>query len=427
MINKYLNKIKKDFENAKWDARIKNYDDSPFPQILSDKLEIKPLQDESEVVFFTNTHKANKVMHRKNILDDSWLLPAETKMVFSLYLNNKLASVTVGSAKGAVQRALSVLTQSTHQPHTLTQHKYTQCIKKAPKSSIARFNKFINWCVENQYCEEIRTKHVSTNNHFDGAKRNKKKLPDESSIIALGDIFCQTIPENKECWNTSVNSNQANALSSMYSALCLASPNRMCAEIITLQKQNLITDDKENKEEEPVTLHSLMWQGSKKHKENQNHIGSWMAEQIERGIDYFDLVTQPYRVLANFWVNQECTIQELFPIMNETVQQRLITTKLTTTDSPSFIQLGYLLGFYDNDYFQVNTKGKRQHKSNVHISELTLDFRVCCTRDSGVGKLLGFSHLSPNCSIIKNTHITLGQFHSIKELQLATFQDMIKN
>ncbi|BBM64097.1 hypothetical protein VA249_07430 [Vibrio alfacsensis] len=42
MVNKYLNKIKKDFENAKWDARIKNYDDSPFPQVLSDKLAIAP-------------------------------------------------------------------------------------------------------------------------------------------------------------------------------------------------------------------------------------------------------------------------------------------------------------------------------------------------------------------------------------------------
>jgi hypothetical protein len=201
----------------------------------------------------------------------------------------------------------------------------------------------------------------------------------------------------------------------------------MCAEVITMQKQTLLTFGATNKEVEAVTLHSLMWQGSKHYKDNENHIGSWMAEQIERGIEYFDLVTQPYRVLAAFWVNQESTIQELFPTMDTTVKKRLNTTKLTIADTPSFIQLGYLLGFYESDNFQVNIKGTNQRKSTVHISDLTTEFRVYCSQMSGVGKLLGLAKLEQSNSIIKYEHITLGQFHSIKELQHATFQVMTKD
>ncbi|MCX4120534.1 hypothetical protein ORU18_15515 [Vibrio parahaemolyticus] len=424
MVNKYLNKIKKDFENAKWDARIKNYDDSPFPQVLSDKLAIGSAQNRPETVVFANKHKANKVITRQSALNDAWLLPTETKMVFVLYLNDKLASTTIYSACKEVLNALSVLTLSPYQPHELTQDRYSQCIEKPGQNAINRFNYFINWCVEKQYCESIRPNKISMGGNYDGAKRNKEKLPEVSSILALGDIFCQCIPENRARWDTSVNSNQANALASMASALSLAAPNRMCAEVITLQSQELYGFETPNSDGETVTLHSLMWQGSKHYKDNENHIGSWMAEQIERGIEYFDLVTQPYRVLAAFWLDQEGSIQELFPTMDATVKQRLNTTRLTHFDTPSFIQLGYLLGFYKNDSFQINTKGEKHQKSTVHISELSANFRVYCNRESGVGELLGYGRLSETISIIKAGLVTLKNFHSIKELQDAIFQVM---
>lgn len=427
MVNKYLNKIKKDFENAKWDARIKNYDDSPFPQVLSDKLAIGSPQYRPEVVIFANKHKANKLIKRQTALNKAWLLPTETKMVFALYLNDKLTSITINSAHNAVQKALSVMTLSNHQPHELTQHGYSQCADKASKNFLSKFNQFINWCVDKQYCENIRSIKISLGGNYEGAKRNKDKLPDVSSILALGDIFCQCFPENRALWDTSVNSNQANALASMYSALCLAAPNRMCAEVITLQKQKLFEFPTENSEGETVTLHSLMWQGSKHYKDNENHIGAWMAEEIERGIEYFDLVTQPYRVLAAFWLDQESSVQELFPTMDTTVKQRLNTTRLTLVDTPSFIQLGYLLGFYENDSFQINTKGEKRHKSTVHISELSADFRVYCSRDSGVGELLGYSRFRSNNPIVTTGAVALNKFYSIKELQHAIFQAMYKD
>ncbi len=98
-MNKYINKIQKDFDNAKWDARLKNYDSSPFPQVLSDKLEIKPKQDKSEFLILVNKHRANKLVQHQTILHDTWLLPTNTKKAFALFLNKKLASIMISSAR----------------------------------------------------------------------------------------------------------------------------------------------------------------------------------------------------------------------------------------------------------------------------------------------------------------------------------------
>ncbi|MCE0558263.1 hypothetical protein [Motilimonas sp. E26] len=426
MINMYLNRMINDFEVEKWDPRLKNHDDSSFPLVVSDKLEIKPFQDKSEYLIFANKHKANMMISRRTPLKEAWLLPRETKMVFALYLNYKLSSSTISSAKSIAQRALSILTLKPYLIHELTQSKYLEFIDVEKSTNLVRFNDFISWCVSKQYCEGIRTQELAIWDTYDGAKRIKEKLPEVSSIIALGDIFCQTIPENKALWNISANSKQANAIASMYSALCLASPNRMCAEIITLQRQNLLKFEVIKKDDKSHNLYSLIWQGSKKYKDNENHIGGWMVEQINRGIEYFDSVTYPYRILAEFWVNQDSTIKMLFPAMNATVKKRLIKTKLSLTSIPSFIQLGYLLGFYESENFQLNIKGREKQKSNIHISMLDKNFRVYCSGDSGVGELLGFSRLSPQAKIFVYGNSYYGQFHSIKELQLSTFQAFTK-
>lgn len=421
-MNKYLNKIEKDFNNLKWDDRLRNYDNSHFPTLISNKIEIKPKNDNSEVFIIFNQNKANKQVQRNKSLDDSWLLSKEIKMVFILYLNYKLSSCTPSSAKRMSQRALSVATLTNYHPHEYTQDRYSQCIEKS-KVNINRFNEFVNWCVSHQYCEPIRTQKVSEGGVYDGATRNKKKLPDTSSIIALGDIFCQTIPQNNDLWDTSVNSNQSNALASLYSALCLSAPNRMCAEIITLPKQKLLKAPSTNEDGELVILHSLMWQGSKHYKDNENHIGAWMAEQVERGIDYFNLVTQPYRILAKFWINQESTIKELFQNLDTSVISRLETANLTENDTPSLFQLGYLLGFYGSrDNFELKKNQKDKGKSNYHISQLTPSFKIYCQQESAVGELIGYSRLNMNSPILK--YIPLNQSYSIKEIQNAIYQAM---
>lgn len=426
-MNKYLRKIKSDFNKAKWDSRISNYNGSPFPKLLSDKISIKPKNENPEVFILFNQHKANQQVQRKALLEDSWLLPTETKMIFILYLNHKLSSCTSTSAKRMSQRALSVANLIPYQPHEYTQDRYSQCIKNA-KVNINRFNEFVNWCVNNHYCENIRTKKVSEGGHYDGAARNKDKLPNTSSIIALGEIFCQTIPEDKRLWNTSVNTNQSNALASLYSALCLSAPNRMCAEIITLPKQKLLKTTATNDDGDSVTLHSLMWQGSKHYKDNDNHIGSWMAEQVERGIDYFDIITKPYRILAKFWIHPESTVMELFSALNAPLIKRLEKAKLTKYETPSLFQLGYLLGFYgDRETFQLKTAQCEKGKSDHHISELIPSFKIYCQQESGIGELMGYSRLNMNSSVLKEGYLTLSHSYSIKEIQNAIYQVMTKN
>ncbi|MEF1203827.1 MULTISPECIES: hypothetical protein [Vibrio] len=428
MINRYLNKLIKDFKNAKWDSRIKNLDGSPFPKVLSNKLEIKPTNDKSNVLIFHNTHNTDQKVYPKTKLKRSWLIPNETKMALALFLNHKLQSCNIDTVVSASRRVMGSLTLLNLQPHELTQNNYSRIIENSSsKTNLARFNAFINWCVKNEYCELIRPQAISDGGIYDGHKRRLKKLPDVSSVLALGDIFCQTIPTDRTLWDTSPNTSQANALMSIYSALCLASPNRMCAEVITLQKQELLKFQTKDKEGNDVTLHSLMWQGSKNYKDNENHVGSWIAEQLERGIEYFDLVTAPYRILAAFWTNQKSTIKELFPVINDSLTERLDTAKLTLSDTPNFIQLGYLLGFYQGDTFKLNIDGPNKNKSTVHVSEFSGDFKVFFGRTSGLGKLLGYKQLSSNSSLITQTKLKFRNFTTINELQQYIYQIMTRD
>lgn len=427
MLNKYLSKLKKDFEHTNWNEQLKNNDGSVFPEKLGDMLDIQPENDKPQTLIFFSTKKATGRISRKTPLKPSWLLPHETKITFALYLNYKLSSCNNKIARKFSQQALSALTHTTYQPHELTQSRYSDVVNSLSNQSILpRFNEFINWCIDNNYCELIRTQPSGGGGVYDGAKRNKEKLPEVSSILALGDIFCSTIPIDRTAWDTKPNSPQANALMVMYSALCLASPNRMRAEVITLPKQKLLkfcTKDKNNNE---TLLHSLMWQGSKHYKDNENHIGSWMVEPIERGIEYFDLVTKPYRVLTSFWLNQDSTIKELFPKIDDEIQKRLRIIKLSISDTPTFMHLGYLLGFYDTDTFELNIRGAHKSKSKVHISEVNKDFRLFFSNNCGLNVVLGLKRIRQSSSLVAHNHLKLGRFITIQTIQKAIFADMIR-
>lgn len=425
MINKHLNKLKKDFSNTQWDSQIYNLDASPFPQILSNKLEIKSKDQKSKFLILHNTQKANKRVLPKSKLKHSWVLPDATKMALTLFLNDRLHLNNIDSSVSSARRAMRCLTVLGFQPHELTQKHYNDIADNtSSNANLSRFNKFITWCVEKEYCELIRVKLISKGGTYDGHKHRLKKLPQVSSVLALGDIFCQTIPSDRSLWDTSPNTSQVNALVSMHAALCLASPNRMCAEIITLQKQELIKFKTKNKHGDTVNLHSLMWQGSKKYKDYENHIGSWMAEQISRGIEYFNGVTAPYRVLANFWINQKATIKELFSEIDDTLKKRLQIIKLKPSDNPNFIQLGYLIGFYNLDIFELNITGPNKNKSKVHISELSNNFKFVLNQKSGVAELLGYTRISSNSALISKAKLKFNTFITINQLQESVYKIM---
>ncbi|NOI25943.1 hypothetical protein [Vibrio mediterranei] len=428
MLNKYLTKINQDFESTNWDVRIKNHDGSSFPENLSDKLILLPESDKSHYLFFVNSLKTTGRIDRKTKFKRSWLLPTETKAIFAMFLNHKLSSSFAEAARSCTQKALAAQTKTSLQLHELTQDIYNKVISSVESSTVLfRYNEFINWSVKNGYCEFIRTQRVSSGGVYDGAKRKKDKLPEVSSILALGDIFYQTIPKDREEWDTSPNSPQANALVAMYSALCLAAPNRMCAEVLTLPKQKVSSVVLSDRNGKKAKLHSLVWQGSKNYKDNEKHIGSWMIEPIERGIEYFDLVTKPYRVLAAFWTNQKSTIEDLFPQRDSSFINNLKNVNLGLSDIPTFIQLGYLLGFYQNDTFKLNVLGSNQRKSKVHISELDANFQLFLNQNCGLDTLLGLKTIRESTSLIYHNQLKLGHFATIGKIQNCLFADIIRN
>ncbi|HBC3855499.1 TPA: hypothetical protein KD866_000858 [Vibrio parahaemolyticus] len=456
MINKYLNKLNADIEYTDWNPKIKNLDGSPFPEIITDKLEIKPENAKSEYVLFYNRNHPSCVKQVKynSNLEPEWLLPVETHKVLTLWLNHLLKTNKNNVTKNALHRVMCVLTTSKKQFFEFTQSDYDELISPLiSKLSGRNFNAFISYCVELGYCELIRTRAVSYWDDKKTGKRRKEKLPRESSIIALGDIFCQVIPQDKSLWDTSVNTNQASPLMSTFTALCLGSPNRMEAEVITLQKQTL-THYNSQDDDNVIPLNSLFWQGSKCFKDNEKHIGSWMVEPLERAFSYFDRVTAPYRVLANFWINQQSTIEALFadislyfemqlkndelskdemPEFVQRIDERLKTAGLSKQDVPNFIQLGYLLGFYESDTFMLNTRGKLAHKKiseptlPVHISEIRSDFKVFSNRRGGMGKLLGFDNIKDSTAIVAQTDLKMNEFVTIGELQQYQFESMTKD
>jgi uncharacterized membrane protein YkvA (DUF1232 family) len=326
MINKYYSKLQNDFNNTLWDARLCNKNGQPFPAVVGDVLKIKLKHDNSSYVLFYNQKIAGKVLNHKSAINSEYALSKDDKVVLALYLNNFLPKGKIITAKSNTMKAMHLLVLTGRPIHTLQQVDYDKIHASSTKSQNVYLNKFIKWCVEKGYCEHIHTKACGIKGVTDALKRRNDKLPQESSLIALGDIFYQVIPEDESLWDISPQVNYSDALTVSMIALSLASPNRLMAEVRTLQKQELNKWKNWSRLDEngqPTYLHSLMWNGSKKHKDYENHILASMADVVERALRYMDKATAPFRILMRFWIKQDLTITELFPKINTDLQSKI--------------------------------------------------------------------------------------------------------
>jgi len=175
-------------------------------------------------------------------------------------------------------------------------------------------------------------------------KRNK--IPETKVLLALGAIFHDVIPPEREKWNTHPLTYQRDAFICAMIALAMSSPNRIDAEQTVLTRQKLKTT-KQNVKGKSEEIHYLDWHGSKGFKDYHNHILAIMAEPVTRCLEYMDIVCEPARVLARFYENpllplkkilgKFCpsgkNLKDLSPNMNKPIL---------------LVHLGYLLGFYDN-------------------------------------------------------------------------------
>ncbi|NGZ69179.1 hypothetical protein G6Z92_20020 [Vibrio aestuarianus subsp. cardii] len=185
MINKYLNKLNVDTEYAEWNSKLKNLDGSPFPEIITDKLEIRPENGRSEYVLFYNRNHPSCVKKVKynSKLDFEWLLPLETKKVLTLWLNHLLKTNKNMVAKLVLHQAMHVLTTSKKQFFELTQSDYDELIFPwLSKSSGGFLNNFINYCVTQGYCELIRTSAVYVSDDKKTGKRRNDLLQSDWTL-----------------------------------------------------------------------------------------------------------------------------------------------------------------------------------------------------------------------------------------------------
>lgn len=175
-------------------------------------------------------------------------------------------------------------------------------------------------------------------------EKRYEKLPDEHSLIALGTIFSEVFKNvNKD--GTMKEGNVIDiqhAVVSFCSCLSLASPNRMVAEIPVLPKQRLKSYSEDNSPE----VYYLDWIGSKGYNDNRNHVLSVLAEQIDKGVNFFFDAFESARIICKYYENPKQSLRKL--LGNFSVEPRR-KKRLKINKSPNLFQLGYALGFYDYD------------------------------------------------------------------------------
>ncbi|MEC6832012.1 hypothetical protein VXS06_09585 [Photobacterium toruni] len=203
----------------------------------------------------------------------------------------------------------------------------------------------------------------------DAIEAEKSKQPDEKALLALGAIFYDAIPpyhdiknkENTNSWAALIHptTSQLDSYVCTMSALAMSSPNRAAAEQVLLTKQrvkahNEVVNNNIN------TVYYLNWRGSKGYKDYQNHINAEMAESLDRALHYTALVTEPARVLARFYQNPNLSLKKVLGEFKPSTKN-LDALKPNDSKPTNLIQLGFLLGFYDDSdgYVRVtcDTKG----------------------------------------------------------------------
>lgn len=188
----------------------------------------------------------------------------------------------------------------------------------------------------------------------DAIDAENSKLPDEKVLLALGAIFYDRIPpyqndkENTKSWASLIHPTniQLDSYTCTMSALAMAAPNRVAAEQVLLTKQRL-QSHKENVNNKGTIVHYLDWRGSKGFKDNQKHINVEMAESLDRALHYTSLVTEPARVLARFYQSPHLNLNKILDNF-EPNTKNINMLKPNYNKPTNLIQLGFLLGFFDN-------------------------------------------------------------------------------
>ncbi|NNN45351.1 MULTISPECIES: hypothetical protein [unclassified Vibrio] len=254
-------------------------------------------------------------------------------------------------------------------------------------------------------------------------EHKKNKIPETKVLLALGTIFYDVIPPEREKWNTHPLAFQRDAYICAMVSLAMGSPNRIDAEQTVLAKQRLQKLTQTVKGKIEVT-HYLDWQGSKGFENYHNHILSVMSEPIDRSLEYMELVCEPAKVLARFYENPLLPLKKV--LGDFCPSDRNINALNPDMNKPiNLIHLGYLLGFYDEgDGFvrvsQATNNAERkkvQRGSNKYIKpivSLQPDDELMIVSYCPYGKYLLGTSIKPGVKkIFSREKMTIAQFQDI--------------
>ncbi len=199
-------------------------------------------------------------------------------------------------------------------------------------------------------------------------KRNK--IPETKVLLALGAIFHDVIPPEREKWNTHPLTYQRDAFICAMTALAMSSPNRVDAEQTVLTRQQL-KDTQQSVKGKIETVYYLDWHGSKGFEDYHNHILAVMAEPVGRCFEYMDIVCKPAKVLARFYENPSLPLKKI--LGDFCPSDKNLNALSPDMNKPiHIVHLGFLLGFYDNGDGLVRVSpttagAKRKNKKSTPI------------------------------------------------------------
>lgn len=255
--------------------------------------------------------------------------------------NTHLSASEKKAQTSAARKLLSFMEGDLHTQSESTIRRLNLGVRSAD-----RLRPFLDFCAKKGVVRKIdlkgsdnrdRTGHASVDHALE-------KLPDITTVLALGNIFSCVFEHVDECGSLLPGENiiMHDALVVTFTTLSLASPNRTSAEIPLLPKQKLNC----HSEGDGVPVYYLDWIGSKGYRNNKNHVLSALAEPITKASNFFFKTCEPARVLCRYY---EKPNQSLSRLLGELEIAPDLKQNLSLTQRPNLFILGYALGFYGVD------------------------------------------------------------------------------
>lgn len=297
----------------------------------------------------------------------SQVLPKQLRYLLIAFAIDIIAgNNSANKIRDKIAKAREFLSACNDNPAYLTQSNLDSITTNLKNTVI--LNAFFKWLHHHQLIPnsiKLATIHRETTSGLDTIDNKKQKIPETNVLLALGSIFHDEIPSDRSKWDMHSTANQRNPFIAAMSAIAMASPNRADAEQTVLDKQRLkIRTESINGKNERV--HYLEWQGSKGFINNRKHFLDIMSEPVDRSLEYMGIVCEPARALARFYEKPSLPLKT---ILGEFLpSQKNMNALNPDMDKPiMLIQLGYLLGFYDNGNGYVRVS-EDTHNSKEIIS-----------------------------------------------------------